>query len=59
MPERKGPGRPKLPTGKTKLATLTIRVTEEERKFIRASAEKTGQKLSEWARKVLIAAADR
>lgn len=56
MSQRKKPkkaGRPPLPKGDAKVATLRIRVTPEELRIIESSAKATKQSVSEWIRSTL------
>jgi predicted HicB family RNase H-like nuclease len=43
-------GRPPLPKGDAKIATLRIRVTPEELRAIESSAKASKQSMSEWIR---------
>ncbi len=52
------PGRPRLDPDSTKETVITIRLSREERAVIADAAERAGsQGASEWARRVLLAAA--
>ena len=56
MSQRKKPkkaGRPPLPKGDAKVATLRIRVTPEELRTIEASAKANKLSVSEWIRGTL------
>jgi len=46
-------GRPPLPKGDAKVATLRIRVTPEELRAVEASAKASKQSVSEWIRSTL------
>ena len=59
MTDKRAPGRPKLPPGKGKQVTITIRVSETERALIDKAAKRSSQKVSKWARQILVDAADR
>jgi hypothetical protein len=50
-------GRPKLPKKKVMGAVITIRLTPAERKAIGRAVERSGEKLSKWARAALMDAA--
>ncbi len=50
-------GRPKKAPDEAKASTFSVRLTADERALIEAAAERAGIKASEWARRVLIAAA--
>ena len=52
-------GRPPLPKKLAKGSLLSVRFTEEERRGLDRAAGRRGDKLSEWARKVLLAAAQK
>lgn len=60
MAKRKGPGRPKKPTGQVRNADLRIPVTVDEKARIQAAAEMsdTDSGMAAWARRVLLKAAD-
>lgn len=49
-------GRPPKPKNQVKAATLSIRLTKEERKAAEAEAEHEGVSVGEWARRTLVAA---
>ena len=52
------PGRPRLDPGSAKETVITIRLSPEERAAIAEAAERHGDRgASEWARRVLLAAA--
>jgi hypothetical protein len=50
-------GRPPLPKGEAKGALLSVRFSGAERQTLERAARLAGEKLSEWARNVLLAAA--
>ena len=50
-------GRPKLPSNRTR-NVFPIRISADERKLLTAAARKANQRLSEWARNQLLAAAE-
>lgn len=50
-------GRPPVPKRLAKGALLSVRFTAEERKALEQAAEREGLKLSEWARRALLASA--
>ena len=52
-PKPKKAGRPPLPKGDAKIATLRIRVTPEELRAIESSAKTAKQSVSEWIRGTL------
>ena len=52
-------GRPPVPKKLAKATLLSVRLSEGERKLIEHAAERDGVGLSEWARKALIATAER
>lgn len=54
---RRGPGRPPMANGVAKLATFSVRLTPEERAALDAAATAVDLSSSEWARRVLVAAA--
>ena len=56
MAEKKKRGRPKLPKGKERGCTMTLRVNVAERARLRYAAREAGQSFSDWARTVLLAA---
>jgi len=49
-------GRPPVPAKLAKGSLLSVRFSEDERKAMDRAAERAGLKLSEWARRALIAA---
>jgi uncharacterized protein (DUF1778 family) len=52
------PGRPRLDPDSTKETVITIRLSRDERAAIAEAAERAGDRgASEWARRVLLAAA--
>ena len=52
-------GRPPVPKKLAKGALLSVRFSADERRVLDRAAERTGKRLSEWARLALLAAADR
>ena len=50
-------GRPPLPKGVAKQITFRFRCTSEERDKLERAAAAVGETVSEWSRKVLLAAA--
>ncbi len=50
-------GRPPIPRKERKATLLSVRLTEEERRAVERAAKEAGTGLSEWARRVLLAAA--
>ncbi len=54
MAKKKGRGRPKLPKSKSKTEVVTLRLQAAERKLLSAAAKKSGQRLSDWMRSVLL-----
>jgi hypothetical protein len=50
-------GRPFVPKKLAKASLLSVRFSESERLAIAAAAQRDGLKLSEWARRALLAAA--
>jgi uncharacterized protein (DUF1778 family) len=52
-------GRPRLPPGENRGKALNVRFRPEERARLDAAAEAAGERLSDWARRVLLAEADR
>jgi hypothetical protein len=50
------PGRPPVPKKLAKGSLLSVRFSESERWALEAAAEREGLRLSEWARRVLLAA---
>jgi len=51
-------GRPPLPAGQAKGALLSVRLSPEERRRLEDAADFHRERVSEWARKVLLAAAE-
>ena len=51
-------GRPPVPKKLAKGALLSVRFSDAERKAIERAAENEGLKLSEWARRTLLARAE-
>jgi hypothetical protein len=47
-------GRPKFQRGKQKSAIIALRATKEERKLFNEAAKRSGMKLSDWIRDVLL-----
>ena len=56
MTEKRGPGRPRLPKGEAR-AVFALRLTPAERESIDAAAAQEGLRVTEWARRALLAAA--
>ena len=56
--DRRRMGRPPLAEGKAKGSLLSVRLSPDERRALEGAAGRAGEKLSEWARKRLLAAAD-
>ncbi len=54
MRERRGKGRPKLPTGQVKKLTVSIAVTVEEHRAIRKAALAEDLSVSAWLRRWLL-----
>jgi hypothetical protein len=50
-------GRPPLPKGEAKGSLLSVRFSEDERQALDHAAKRIGERLSEWARRVLLSAA--
>ena len=50
-------GRPKLKASERQATTITVRVSKADRKEFGAAAKKNGQRLSDWVRTTLLAAA--
>lgn len=50
-------GRPKVPKAEKKGQTLTVRLTDAERKAVDAAAKREGVPVSEWGRLAIVAAA--
>lgn len=50
-------GRPPVPKKLAKASLLSVRLAEGERKLIEQAAKRDGVGLSDWARRVLLAAA--
>jgi hypothetical protein len=53
----RGAGRPPVPKKLAKGSLLSVRFSEEERRALDRSAKRDGVRLSEWARRVLLASA--
>jgi hypothetical protein len=53
--EKRGRGRPRLPTGEVRTITFSIRVNLDELEAIKRAAEREGAPASDWAREVLLA----
>lgn len=51
-------GRPPVPKKLAKGALLSVRFSEVERKSLEGAARRKGVRLSEWARRTLLAASD-
>jgi ABC-type thiamine transport system ATPase subunit len=51
-------GRPKVPKGKALTPGLSVRLTASERQAVDAAIARSGLTQSEWARKVLLSAAE-
>lgn len=51
-------GRPKLPEGAARAAVLTLRMAPDEKQAIEEAAEAAGVGVSEWAREMLMGAAE-
>lgn len=56
---KKKMGRPPVPKAERKGETLTLRLTAAERRAAEAAAKREGVPVSEWARRVIVAATDR
>lgn len=54
---KRGPGRPRLASGKAKGRVLSVRLTPAERDAVERAARAAGCSPSEWARRVLAGAA--
>lgn len=52
-------GRPPLPKKLAKASLLSVRLTEDERREIDRAARAAGVGVSEWARRLLLAEAER
>lgn len=52
-------GRPELPKGEAKTFQIGVRFTEIEAKRIKAAIALAGVRAADWARNVLLSAADR
>jgi hypothetical protein len=52
---KRGPGRPPVPKKLAKGSLLSVRFSTEERRALEQAAERAGVKLSEWARRRLLA----
>jgi hypothetical protein len=53
---KRGPGRPPVSKKLAKGSLLSVRFSSEERRGLEQAAEREGLKLSEWARRILLAA---
>ena len=56
--ERKAPpklGRPPVPKRLAKGSLLSVRFSDDERKLLDQAADREGVRLSEWARRILLA----
>jgi len=51
-------GRPKVPKGKALAPGISLRLTAKERQAVDAAITRSGLSQSQWARKVLLSAAD-
>jgi uncharacterized protein (DUF1778 family) len=51
-------GRPKMDKGVSRAAVMTLRLQPTERKKVLAAAKQSRQKVSDWMRTALLAAAD-
>jgi len=51
-------GRPSLPAKHRQAITITVRVSNANRKAFEGAAKRSGQKLSDWIRASLLAAVD-
>lgn len=51
-------GRPPLPEGKAKGVVFTLRLSDDERVAIVEAAGRAGQPVTQWARNILIRAAE-
>jgi hypothetical protein len=56
-PKKPKLGRPPVPKKLAKGSLLSVRFSGDERKALEQAAERKGVKLSEWARRVLLASA--
>lgn len=52
-------GRPPVPKKLAKASLLSVRFSASERKALDRASEQSGKRLSEWARHVLLAAAEK
>ena len=52
-------GRPKVPKSEKKGQTLTVRLTDAERKAVDVAAKREGVPVSEWGRLAIVVAAKR
>lgn len=55
LPMKKLLGRPKLPKGAAKADVLVLRVTDADYKIFEKAAQRAGLKVSEWARRAILA----
>lgn len=53
---KRGPGRPAVPKERAKGSLLSVRFAKEEREALERAATREGLKVSEWARRRLLAA---
>lgn len=58
MSKKAKPGRPKLPRGESRGELVAVRFKPEERRRIETAARSASESVSEWMRRVLLAAAD-
>jgi len=56
---KRGSGRPRFPKGEAKAAIVNIRLTLDEKRELDETVQRLGLSLSEWARQILIEAAQR
>lgn len=54
---KRGPGRPVTPKRLAKVAPISIRFSESERRLVDRAAERAGVKVSAWVRDAVLAAA--
>jgi uncharacterized protein (DUF1778 family) len=54
---KRGPGRPPTPKKLAKVAPISIRFSESERRLVDRAAERSGVKVSKWIRDAVLAAA--
>jgi len=55
QPEKRKPGRPKLPKGQAKGKIVPVRFAAEELEKVYRAAAKSNQSVSQWVRSTLIA----